>query len=211
MERSLFLLKPDAVLRRQSGVDVLKELRDLENVSVVSFKEVKVSESLAKKHYAEHEGKSFFPWLIDMITAPSGVSVVILEGDGVVQKVRDLLGPTFVEDAIKVKGALRGKYGIIKGVNVAHASDSPESGEKETNLWINELGLDTGSRGNQLAMEDYIKKWDGKYPDKTKKVQKLSKQLPKSIDKLKNTLQSETNEEESDVEYLVKIISETTN
>lgn len=186
----------------------MKAVMALPSVSVVSFKEIVVPESLAKKHYGEHDGKSFFPWLIDMITAPAGVCVLILEGDGVVKKIRDLLGPTFVEEAIKVKGTLRGKYGVTKGVNVAHASDSPESGQRETELWINELDLETNAKGSLLAADDYIKKWSEKYPDKTKKVQKLSAQLPKSLEKLKNTLQSETDKGDSDVDYMVKIINE---
>lgn len=86
VERSLVLIKPDGIVRRQAGISVIKSLLALPGIQLISFKEVAVSEALARLHYAEHEGKPFFPFLLRMITAKCGVVMLAFEGIGAIKK-----------------------------------------------------------------------------------------------------------------------------
>ena len=87
VERSLVLIKPDGIVRRQAGVSVVRALLALPGVQLICFKELQVSEALARLHYAEHEGKPFFPFLLRMITAKCGVVMRAFEGVGAIKKV----------------------------------------------------------------------------------------------------------------------------
>ena len=111
MEESLVFLKPDAVLRRGIGAAILQQfLKNDDKFSILAFKEIQVSEDLAKEHYQEHEGKHFFPWLVKSLrTAP--VLAMIIRGD--IPQIRGFLGATFVQKADT--NTIRGKYGIWGG------------------------------------------------------------------------------------------------
>ncbi len=137
MERSLVIIKPDGTVRRRISALVLKALLD-KGYRLVAFKEMKVPDSLAKMHYAVHKEKPFFPWLVDFISS-APVLAMIFENNDVIQGVRDALGATFVQKA--APDSLRGKYGIWAGINIAHASDAPETAKNEIALWTGEGGL----------------------------------------------------------------------
>ncbi len=154
MERSLVIVKPDGTVRRSVGARVLKALMD-RGYQVKAFKEMKVSESLAKMHYDVHKEKPFFPWLVQFISS-APVLAMILEADDVIQGVRDALGATFVQKA--APESLRGKYGIWAGVNIAHASDAPETAATEIALWTQEGGLTESEDADDLA-RTYIEKY----------------------------------------------------
>ena len=126
-----------------------------EGLNVVAFKEMKVPESLAMMHYDVHKDKPFFPWLVDFISS-APVLTMIFEADNAIQKIRDALGATFVQKADP--DALRGKYGIWAGINIAHASDAPETAAKEIELWTNEGGLTESSDAEEEARA-YITKY----------------------------------------------------
>ena len=128
---------------------VLRTLLD-RGYKVIAFHEMKVPESLAKMHYAVHEKKPFFPWLVEFLSS-APVLAMILEADDVIQGVRDALGATFVQKADP--NALRGKYGIWAGINIAHASDAPETAAKEIELWTTEGGLVEDANAEKLARE----------------------------------------------------------
>jgi nucleoside-diphosphate kinase len=147
MERSLVIIKPDGTVRRNVGARVLKALMD-RGYHVKAFKEMKVSESLARLHYDIHKEKPFFPWLVQFISS-APVLAMILEADDVIQGVRDALGATFVQKA--APESLRGKYGIWAGVNIAHASDAPETAATEIALWTQEGGLSESEDADNLA------------------------------------------------------------
>lgn len=156
MEQTLLVLKPDAVMRRGVGAAVLDQIVEaLPDVSFWGFLEVAVSKSLAEQHYAIHKGKLFYPWLLQFIQI-GNVIATVLEGEASVKRLRDVLGATFVEKADAE--SLRGKYGLVGGVNVAHASDEPANAEKEIALWLNQAGLEV----NIEAKDDinaYISRW----------------------------------------------------
>ncbi len=136
-----------------------------------AFREMKVPESLAKLHYAVHEEKPFFSWLVDFISS-APVLALIFEADDVIQGVRDALGATFVQKADPL--SLRGRYGIWAGVNIAHASDAPETATKEIELWSNEGGLEESPDAEELA-KAYIERYSSGDADYTMKIRGVVK------------------------------------
>lgn len=131
VERTLILFKPDAVQRGLAGALLTR----FENAGLkpVGLKLVLVSDELARKHYAVHVGKSFFPGLLAFITS-SPVVAVALEGPRAITVARNLMGAT--DPAKAVPGSIRGDYGLSIGMNLVHGSDSPENAELELKLWF---------------------------------------------------------------------------
>jgi nucleoside-diphosphate kinase len=151
-----------------------------------AFQEMKVSESLAKLHYAVHKEKSFFSWLVDFISS-APVLVMIFEADDVIQGVRDALGATFVQKADPL--SLRGKYGIWAGVNIAHASDAPETATKEIELWTGEGGLKESSDAEEQA-KAYVEQYDSGDTDYTMEIRDVVKNAIENHDISDNVLES---------------------
>ena len=131
MERTLIILKPDAVQRALIGEVVTRFER--RGLKVVGLKLIQVSETLARTHYAEHEGKPFHPGLIDYITS-GPVVVMAVEGPSSVAIVRNTVGITRPLDA--APGTIRADFGLMVGRNLIHASDSVESSARELALWF---------------------------------------------------------------------------
>jgi len=134
MERTLVIIKPDAVVRGLIG-EIISRL-ERKGLKIVGMKMVWIDRELAERHYEEHRGKHFFEALIDYITrAPSVVMVV--EGEDAIAIVRRMAGATNPRDA--EPGSIRGDLGMNAGdaiYNVIHASDSPESAEREISLYF---------------------------------------------------------------------------
>ena len=185
MERSFVIIKPDGTARRRVSALVLKTLID-RGYKICAFREMKVSESLAKLHYAVHKEKPFFPWLVDFISS-APVLTMIFEADDVIQGVRDALGATFVQKADP--SSLRGKYGIWAGVNIAHASDAPETAAKEIELWTVEGGLKESSDAEEQA-KAYIKQYSSGDADFTMEIRDVVKNAIENRDISDNVLQS---------------------
>ncbi|MGY5855520.1 MAG: nucleoside-diphosphate kinase [Candidatus Thorarchaeota archaeon] len=185
MERSFVIIKPDGTVRRRVSALVLKTLID-RGYKICAFREMKVSESLAKLHYAVHKEKPFFPWLVDFISS-APVLTMIFEADDVIQGVRDALGATFVQKADP--SSLRGKYGIWAGVNIAHASDAPETAAKEIELWTVEGGLRESSDAEEQA-KAYIEQYSSGDVDFTMEIRDVVKNAIENRDISDNVLQS---------------------
>ncbi|OLS26622.1 MAG: Nucleoside diphosphate kinase [Candidatus Thorarchaeota archaeon AB_25] len=185
MERSFVIIKPDGTARRRVSALILKALMD-RGYKIRAFREMKVSESLAKLHYAVHKEKPFFPWLVDFISS-APVLVMIFEADDVIQGVRDALGATFVQKADPI--SLRGKYGIWAGVNIAHASDAPETATKEIELWTGEGGLEESSDAEEQA-KAYIEQYDSGDVDYTMEIRDVVKNAIENHDISDNVLES---------------------
>ncbi|MDQ5853953.1 MAG: nucleoside-diphosphate kinase [Chloroflexota bacterium] len=126
MERSLVILKPDAVQRGLIG-PILGRL-EARGLKIVGMKLMQIDEDLARRHYAVHEGKSFFPGLVEYITS-GPVVVLVIAGTNVIQMIRNTVGATNPLNA--APGTIRGDYALEIGRNLIHASDSPENGETE--------------------------------------------------------------------------------
>lgn len=153
MEATLVILKPDATVRSFVGAYTTKAILD-RGYKVTAFKWVEVTSELAEKHYEEHMGKPFFNWLTSYIRAAPVVAMRV-EGEGVIQGIRKMLGATMAQKADPE--TIRGKYGIWGGVNVAHASDSPQTAKRELELWIAKAGLEEGE-GEEA--EEYAKSFN---------------------------------------------------
>ena len=131
MERTLILVKPDAFARGLTGEIIARFER--KGLSIAALKHMRVSEELARRHYAEHEGKAFFDELVDFITSGPLVAMV-LEGHEAVTAARQVIGATDPLEA--VPGSIRGDLALEVGRNLVHGSDSAESAERETDLFF---------------------------------------------------------------------------
>ena len=133
VQRTLVLLKPDALQRGLVG-EILARF-ERRGLKIVGLKMVRVDEGLARRHYAVHEDKPFFPGLVRFITSAPVVAVV-LEGKNAVEAVRRTMGATHPLDASP--GTIRGDYGLDIGRNLVHGSDSEETARQEIALWFRE-------------------------------------------------------------------------
>jgi nucleoside-diphosphate kinase len=134
MDRTLILVKPDAFARGLTGEIIARFER--KGLRIVALKLMTVTEGLARRHYAEHEGKPFFGELVEFITSGPLVAMV-LEGDEAVTAARQVIGATDPLEA--TTGSIRGDFAIEVGQNMVHGSDSTESAERETGLFFPEL------------------------------------------------------------------------
>ncbi|MBC7092921.1 nucleoside-diphosphate kinase [Candidatus Bipolaricaulota bacterium] len=136
MERTLVLLKPDAVQRRLIG-RIISRFED-KGLSIVGLKLLRVSPELAERHYAEHRGKPFYGELVAYITSAPVVAMVV-EGPRAIDTVRRLMGKTNPLDADP--GTVRGDFGQSITMNLVHGSDSPASAAREIPLFFEDQEL----------------------------------------------------------------------
>jgi nucleoside-diphosphate kinase len=131
VERTLVLIKPDAMERALAG-EILARL-ERRGLAVREAKLVTVDRELAERHYAEHAEKPFFGELVEFITSGPTLALV-LEGEGAIPVVRKTMGSTNPADACP--GSIRGQFALSMPDNLVHGSDSPESAEREIQLWF---------------------------------------------------------------------------
>ena len=134
MDRTLILVKPDAFARGLTGEIIARFER--KGLRIVAARHMQVTEELAKRHYAEHEGKPFFGELVEFITSGPLVAMV-LEGEQAVTAARQVIGATNPIEASP--GSIRGDFAIVVGQNMVHGSDSPESAQREAALFFPNL------------------------------------------------------------------------
>ena len=131
MERSLVLIKPDAIQRGLAG-EIISRL-EKKGLKIVAMKMLHMDNTLAQRHYAIHKGKVFFDDLVNFITS-GPVIAIILQGKDAVQIIRQMMGET---DPAKAHGStIRGDFGIDIGHNLVHGSDSLENASKEIDLFF---------------------------------------------------------------------------
>lgn len=136
MERSLVLVKPDGVQRGLIGEAIARFER--RGLRLVAAKFIWVSKELAEAHYAEHKGKVFYDGLISYITS-APVMAMVWEGPNAVAAIRQTVGATKPWEA--APGTIRHDFALEVGRNLIHASDKPETGERETALWFKQEEL----------------------------------------------------------------------
>jgi nucleoside-diphosphate kinase len=132
-ERTLVLIKPDAIQRGLAG-EILGRFEQ-RGLAVRAVKLVLVDRALAEEHYAEHVEKPFFGELVEFITSAPTLALV-LEGEGAIGVVRTTMGATNPVDA--VPGTIRGDLALAMPDNLVHGSDSPESAGREIGLWFSD-------------------------------------------------------------------------
>jgi len=136
VERTLVLIKPDAVERRLAG-EILGRI-ERRGFEVRAAKLMRVSRDLGERHYAEHREKPFFGELVEFITSAATWALVV-EGEGAIATLRKTIGATNPADA--EPGSIRGDLATAMPDNLVHGSDSPESAEREIALWFSDDDL----------------------------------------------------------------------
>lgn len=131
MERTLVLIKPDAVQRGLIGEIILRLER--RGLKLIAAKFLQVSQELAETHYAVHKGKPFYEGLVRYITS-SPVMAMVWEGPNAIAAVRQTMGATRPTEA--APGTIRHDFALEVGRNLTHASDSPETAAQEIALWF---------------------------------------------------------------------------
>ncbi|MCC9601631.1 nucleoside-diphosphate kinase [Stieleria sp. JC731] len=131
LQRTLVLLKPDAVQRRLMGQLIARF--EAKGLNIIAMKMLQVTPELSKQHYAEHVEKPFYPSLESFITSAPIVALAI-EGLDVIKVVRDMLGATNGLNA--AAGTIRGDFSSSRQMNLVHASDGPEAAQRELELYF---------------------------------------------------------------------------
>jgi nucleoside-diphosphate kinase len=135
MERTLILVKPDAFARGLSGEIIARFER--KGLRIAAIKRMELDREIAGRHYAEHEGKSFYEELVSFITS-GPLLAIAFEGPQAVTAARQVIGATNPLEA--APGSIRGDLALEIGENLVHGSDSPQSAERELGIFFPELG-----------------------------------------------------------------------
>ena len=130
-ERSLVIVKPDAIQRGLAG-EIISRL-EKRGLKIVAMKMLHMDKNLAQRHYAIHKGKAFFDDLVNFITS-SPVIAIIFQGKNAVEVIRQMMGET--DPAKAHSGTIRGDFGIDIGHNLVHGSDSLDNASKEIDLFF---------------------------------------------------------------------------
>ncbi|USK32329.1 nucleoside-diphosphate kinase [Bacillus sp. F19] len=136
MEKTFMMVKPDGVQRQLIG-EIISRFES-KGLQLVGAKLMQIPVGLAEQHYGEHNGKPFFGELVDFITS-GPVFAMVWEGENVIEISRTMMGKTKPSEALP--GTIRGDYGLFVGKNIIHGSDSPESAEREINLFFKQEEL----------------------------------------------------------------------
>ncbi len=136
MEKTLVLIKPDAFAAHHVG-DIIK-IYEEKGFRIAAMKMLKMDRRLASIHYAEHIGRPYYEDLSGFMTSGPIVAMVLM-GDNVIHRVRELHGKTNPAEA--AEGTIRKLYATSGRRNAVHASDSPESAEREIHIFFNETEI----------------------------------------------------------------------
>ncbi len=136
MQKTLAIIKPDAVQRRLIGKIISKfEEKGLE---IIGLKMTVISEGLARKNYSIHEGKDYFEKLVKFM-ASGPVVILVLRGENAIEVTRRLMGSTSGHEA--APGTIRGDYALSGRFNLIHGSDSVESAKREISLFFDDTSI----------------------------------------------------------------------
>jgi nucleoside-diphosphate kinase len=136
MERTLSIIKPDAVKRGLIG-EVVKRLEQ-NQLNIVAMKMIHMTRDQAKGFYAVHQERPFFESLTDFMSSGPAV-VMVLEGENAIARYRDLMGATNYEDA--AEGTIRREFATDIEKNVVHGSDAPETAAFEMSYFFNSFEI----------------------------------------------------------------------
>jgi nucleoside-diphosphate kinase len=152
MERTLIILKPDAVQRGLCGQII--DRFEKKGLQILGIKLMKISPALAEKHYSPHKGKPFYEGLVKFMTS-SPVIVLALAGKDAIAISRKMMGATFGSKA--EPGTIRGDFGVSNSFNLVHGSDSVESAQRELALFFTPEELVDWKPANQAWVYDMSK------------------------------------------------------
>jgi nucleoside-diphosphate kinase len=130
-ERTLIIIKPDAVQRHLCGELVSRF--EKKGFKLVAARFIRIPEDLARRHYAVHKGKPFFEGVVKYLSSSPSI-VMVWEAEGIIAMARKMMGATFGYEA--QPGTIRGDFGCSRGYNLIHGSDSPESAKEEIAIYF---------------------------------------------------------------------------
>lgn len=134
-QRSLVLLKPDAVARGLVG-EIIGRIERKAGWRIRALELRSLDRATLEQHYAEHVGKPFYAPLVEFMSSGPAVAMVV-EGERVIEGLRALAGPT--DPIAAAPGSIRGDFGTIVRENLVHASDSPGSADREIKIFFPDL------------------------------------------------------------------------
>ncbi len=146
MEKTFLMVKPDGVQRNLIGEIVSRF--EKKGFQLAGAKLMQIPQELAEQHYGEHKERPFFGELVEFITS-GPVFAMVWEGENVISTARLMMGATNPKES--APGTVRGDYAVTVGKNIIHGSDSPESAEREINLFFNQEEL--------VSYEKQINNW----------------------------------------------------
>jgi len=152
VERTLIILKPDAVQRGLAGEIITRF--EKKGLQVVGLKLMRIPQTLAETHYAPHKGKGFYEGLVKFMTS-SPVVVLALAGKDSIAIARSLMGATFGSKA--APGTIRGDFGVSNSFNLIHGSDSPEAAQRELGLFFKPEELIDWTPASLIWVYDFFK------------------------------------------------------
>ena len=126
MERTYIMLKPDALKRKVAG-EIISRI-EKKGFEITELKMMNLTEEVLREHYAHIAERPFFPEIVEFMTSGPVIGMIV-EGDGVIEGMRRLMGPTQWVEALP--GTIRGDFAFSTGENLIHGSDSPENAEEE--------------------------------------------------------------------------------
>jgi nucleoside-diphosphate kinase len=130
-ERTLILIKPDAIERRLAG-RLISRIED-KGLAIVGMKLLQVTPELSRRHYAEHVNKPFYP-LVEKFITSGPVVALVAEGPDAVAVVRAMMGPT--NGCQAPPGTIRGDFGVSRQMNLMHGSDGPDAAKREIEIYF---------------------------------------------------------------------------
>lgn len=133
MERSLVLIKPDAMRRGLAGT-IINRLES-QGLKLAAIRMLHLDKELAERHYAIHREKPFFEGLVRYITS-APIIASVFRGENAIEAIRGIMGPT--DPAKASAGTIRGDFGVDIEQNSVHGSDSPQNAEQEIKLFFRE-------------------------------------------------------------------------
>jgi nucleoside-diphosphate kinase len=133
MERSLVLIKPDAMRRGLAGT-IINRLES-QGLKLAAIRMLHLDKELAERHYAIHREKPFFEGLVKYITS-APIIASVFKGENAIEAIRKIMGPT--DPAKASAGTIRGDFGVDIEQNSVHGSDSPQNAEQEIKLFFRE-------------------------------------------------------------------------
>jgi len=134
MERTLAIIKPDAVKAKNVGAII--DMIEKNGFEIVRMEKMQLSKNKAEGFYAVHKGKPFFDELVEFMTS-GPVVVMALEKENAIKAWRDLMGNT--DSKLAAPGTIRNLFGTDKGVNAAHGSDAPETAQQEIEFFFKQI------------------------------------------------------------------------
>jgi nucleoside-diphosphate kinase len=169
--KALLIFKPDAAYRRKVRADIWAWLQARDDLELTGLRWFHAPKELIEEHYDFLQGRPFFPWLVDFMSALPVVVGELTSTPKDLERIRHDLGETQIAKARP--GSIRELYGIYGGINCLHLSDSAESGEKETSLWSRYVEF----KGVEPA---HLAEGDGA-PDHTYRLRSLASQYAAGV------------------------------